>query len=107
MKFIKTERIHPSWAAQKGQLLIPASNLDLVGFSDRGGHRWIFLSGECGLEAEIGQDSKKPDIGRVVDTYFNMPNEYSSSILLTDSNFILTNRICAIAITANRVLGQL
>ena len=30
MKFIKTERIHPSWAAQKWQLLIPASNLDLV-----------------------------------------------------------------------------
>ena len=29
MKFIKTEREDPSWAAQEGQLLIPDSNLDL------------------------------------------------------------------------------
>ena len=29
MKYIKTERDDPSWAAQEGQLLIPASNLDL------------------------------------------------------------------------------
>ena len=28
MKYIKTERDDPSWAAQEGQLLIPASNLD-------------------------------------------------------------------------------
>ena len=26
MKYIKTERDNPSWAAQEGQLLIPASN---------------------------------------------------------------------------------
>ena len=30
MKYIKTERDDPSWAAQEGQLLIPASNLDLI-----------------------------------------------------------------------------
>ena len=30
MKHIKTERDDPSWAAQEGQLLIPASNLDLI-----------------------------------------------------------------------------
>ena len=30
-----------------------------------------------------------------------MPNEYSSSIILTDSDFILTNRTCAIAILAD------
>ena len=35
-------------------------------------------------------------------SYFNLPNEYSSSIILTDSDFILTNRTCAIAITADR-----
>ena len=54
-----------------------------------------------GLESEIGEDPKKPDIGRVVESYFNLPNEYSSSIILTDSDFILTNRTCAIAITAD------
>ena len=53
------------------------------------------------LEAEIGEDPKKSDIGRAVESYFNLPNEYSSSIILTDSDFILTNRTCAIAITAN------
>ena len=30
MKYIKTERDDPSGAAQEGQLLIPASNLDLI-----------------------------------------------------------------------------
>ena len=53
------------------------------------------------LEAETGEVPKKPDIGRVVESYFNLPNEYSSSILLTDRDFILTNRTCAIAITAD------
>ena len=54
------------------------------------------------LEAETGDDPKKPDIGRVVESYFNLPNEYSSSIILTDSDFKLTNRTCAIAITADK-----
>ena len=30
MKYRKTEREDPSWAAQEGQLLIPSSNLDLI-----------------------------------------------------------------------------
>ena len=30
MKYIKTERDDPSWAAQEGQLLFPAFNLDLI-----------------------------------------------------------------------------
>ena len=53
------------------------------------------------LEAETAEEPKKPDMGRVVESYFNLPNEYSSSIILTDSNFILTSRTCAIAITAD------
>ena len=53
------------------------------------------------LEAEIGEDPKKPDIGRIFYSYFNLPNENSSSILLSDGDFILTNRTCAIAITAD------
>ena len=36
-----------------------------------------------------------------MESYFNLQNEYSSSINLTDSDFILTNRSCAIAITAD------
>ena len=53
------------------------------------------------MEAETCEEPKKPDIGRVVESYFNLPNEYSSSIILTDSDFILTDRTCAIAITAD------
>ena len=30
IKYMKTERDDPSWGAQEGQLLIPASNLDLI-----------------------------------------------------------------------------
>ena len=123
MKYIKTERDDPSWAAQEGRLLIPASNLDLIpGMRSRGTPMDIFVRGvgvglthtenliikklriarETGdLEAETGEEPKKPDIGRVVESYFNLPNEYSSNIVLTDSDFILTNRTSAIAITAN------
>ena len=122
-KYKKNERDDPSWAAQEGQLLIPASNLDLIsGIQSTGTLMDIFvrevgvelthtenllikklrIAREIGdLEAETGEDPKKPDIGRVVESYFNLPNEYSSSIILTDSNFILTNRTQAIAITAD------
>ena len=123
MKYMKTERYDPSWAAQERQLLIPASNLDLIsGMLSTGTSMDIFVRGvgvglthtenlinkklritrETGyLEAETGKEPKKPDIGRVVESYFNLPNEYSNSIILTDSDSILTNRTCAIAITAN------
>ena len=128
MKYIKTERDDPSWAAQEGQLLIPASNLDLIsGMRSTRTLMDIFVRGvgvglthtenliikklriareagdlEAGdLEAETGEEPKKPDIGRVVESYFNLPYEYSSSIILTDSDFILKNKTCAIAITAD------
>ena len=123
IKYMKTGREDPSWAAQEGRLLIPASNLDLIpGMRSLGTSMDIFIRGvgvghthtenlimkqfrrarETGdLEAETGKKPKKPDIGRVVESYFNLPNEYSSSIILTDSDFILTNRTCAIAITAD------
>ena len=123
MEYMKTERDDPFWAAQEGQLLIPASNLDsLSGMRSTGTSMDIFVRGvgvgfthtekflikklriaiETGhLEAETGEDPKKPYIGRVVESYFSLQNEYSSSIFLTDSDFILTNRTCAIAITAD------
>ena len=60
------------------------------------------LARETGdLEAETGEDPKKPDKGRVVESYFNLPNENSSSIKLTYSDFILINRTCAIAISGD------
>ena len=53
------------------------------------------------LEAETIEGPRKPNIGRVVVSCFNLPNEYSSRRILTDSDFILTNRTCAIGITAD------
>ena len=89
MKYIKTERDDPSWAAQEGRLLIPASNLDLIpGMRSTGTSMDFFVRGvgvglthtenliikklriarETGdLEAETGEEPKKPDIGRVVE----------------------------------------
>ena len=46
MKYIKTERDDPSWAAQEGQLLILASNLDLIsGMRSTGTSMDIFVRG--------------------------------------------------------------
>ena len=123
IKYMRTEREDPSWAAQEGRLLIPASNLDLIpGMRSTGTSMDIFVRGvgvglthtenliiknlriarKTGeLEAETGEEPKKPDIGWVVESNFTLSNEYSSNIILTDSDFILTNRTCAIAITAD------
>ena len=122
MTYIRTETDDPSWAAQQEQILIPASNLDLIsGMRSTGTSMDIFVRGvgvgithtakiiikklrtgrETGdLEAKIGENSKNSEIGRVVESYFNLPNEYSKSIILTDSDFILSNRTFAISITA-------
>ena len=93
MKYVKTERDDPSWAAQERQLLIPASNLDLIsGMRSTGTSMDIFVPGvgvglthtenllikklriarETGdLEADTDEDPQKPDIGRVVESYVN------------------------------------
>ena len=52
------------------------------------------------LETE-GENAKKPPFGRVFESYFDLPNHYSNNIVITDSDFILTERTCAIAITAD------
>ena len=48
MKHMKTEREDPSWATQEGQLLIPASNLDLISGMRSTGTSMDILSGEWG-----------------------------------------------------------
>ena len=44
------------------------------------------------LEVETDESSKNPDIWRAVESSFNLPSEYSSRIILTDRDFILTDR---------------
>ena len=53
----------------------------------------------CGLELE-GEEAE-PTIGRNFKTKFEIPNEYSENILITDSDFILSDRSSAICITAD------
>ena len=43
----------------------------------------------------------EPTIGRNFETKFEIPNEYSENILITDSDFILSDRTSAICITAD------
>ena len=52
------------------------------------------------LETE-GENAKKPPFGQIFESYFDLPSHYSNSIVITDSDFILTERTCAIALKAD------
>ena len=51
---------------------------------------------------ELYEEEAEPTIGRKFKTKFEIPNEYSKNILITDSDFILSDRTSAICITADR-----
>ena len=50
---------------------------------------------------ELYQKEAEPTIVRKFKTKFEIPNEYSENILITDSDFILSDRTSAIYITAD------
>ena len=50
---------------------------------------------------ELDQEEAEPTIGRNFKTKFDIPNEHSDNILITDSDFILSDRTSAICITAD------
>ena len=52
-------------------------------------------------ELELDEEEPEPNIGRNFKTKFEIPNEYSENIMITDSDFILSNRTSAICITAD------
>ena len=41
------------------------------------------------------------DFGRIFESYYNLPREHSRSIIITDSDCIITDRMCAIGITSD------
>ena len=51
--------------------------------------------------SELDQEEAQPTIGRNFKTKFEIPNEYSEYILITDSDYILSDRTSAICITAD------
>ena len=50
---------------------------------------------------ELDQEEAEPTIGRSFKRKFDLPNEYSENILITDSDLILSDRTSAICITAD------
>ena len=55
---------------------------------------------------ELDQEEAEPTIGRNFKTKFEIPNEYSENILITDSDFILSDRTRVICITADTTFNK-
>ena len=54
---------------------------------------------------DLDQEEAEPTIGRKFKTNFEIANEYSENILITDSDFILSDRTSAICITEDMSLN--
>ena len=122
IKYVSHSNTESNWVPPDGPLRVPQSNLDLLDFGrSTGTSRDIFFRGvgvglthtenliikklksarETGeLEME-GENAKKPPFGQIFEKYFDLPNHNSNNIVITDSDFILTERTCTIAITAD------
>ena len=108
---MKTENPLFGWTATDRPLDIPPDNSDPA--SSTGTSINIFVRGvgvglthtenlmikKLGLELD-GEEAE-PTIGRNFKTKFEILNEYSENILITDSDFILSDRTSAICITAD------
>ena len=106
------------WTATDRPLEIPPDNLDPA--SSTGTSIIIFVRGVwVGLthtenliikklrevretsELELDEEEAEPTIGRNFKKKIEIPNEYSENILMTDSDFILSDKTSAICITAD------
>ena len=121
-KYVSHDNTESNWVAPGGPLRVPQSNLDLLDFGQSTGTSMDFFVRGVGvglthtknliikklksaretgeLETE-GENAKKSPFGRCFEYYFDLPNHYSNNIVTMDSDFILTERTCAIAITAD------
>ena len=108
---VKTEDTLFGWTATDRQLEIPPDNLDPA--SSTGTSINSFVRG-VGVrlthtenlmikklkevretsELELDEDEAEPTIGRNFKTKFKIPNEYSENIMITDSDFILSDTSC-------------
>ena len=117
-KHMKTENLLFGWTATDRPLDIPPDNSDPA--SSTGTSINIFVRGVgVGLThtenlmvkklrevremsgLELDGEEAEPTIGRNFKTKFEITNEYSENILITDSDFILSDRTSAICITAD------
>ena len=115
---VKTEEPLFGWTAIDMPLEIPPDKLDPA--SSKGTLINIFVRGvgvglthtknlmikklkevrETG-ELELGEEEAEPTIGRNFKTKFEIPNQYSENIMITVSDFILSDRTSATCITAD------
>ena len=117
-KHMKTESPLFGWTATDRPLDIPPDNSDPA--SSTGTSISIFVRGVgVGLThtenlmikklrevretsgLELDGEEAEPTIGRNFKTKFEIPTDYSENILITDSDFILSDRTSAICITAD------
>ena len=122
IKYVSHDNTESNWVAPDGPLRVPQSNLDLLDFGRSTGTSMdIFVRGvglglthtenlmikklksarETGELKTEGKNAKKPPFGRIFESYFDLPKDYSNNFVIKDSDFILTERTCAIAITAD------
>ena len=117
-KHVKAKDPFFGWTGTDRPLDIPPDNLDPA--SSTGTSINIFVEGVgVGLNhtknliiqklrevrenkgLELDQEEAEPTVGRNFKTKFEIPNEYLENILITDSDFILSDRTSAICITAD------
>ena len=101
-KYMKTEDPLFGWTATDSPLDIPPDNSDPASSTHTENlmiKKLREVREKCGLELQ-GEEAE-PTIGRNFKTKFEIPNEYSENILITDSDFILSDRTSAICITAD------
>ena len=117
-KPVKTKDPLFGWTATDRPLEIPPDNLEPA--SSTGTSINIFVRGvEVGLThaqnlmikklrevretsgLELDEEEAEPIIGRNFKTKIEIPNEHSENILITDCDFILSDRTSAICITAD------
>ena len=117
-KHVKTKDPLFGWTSTDRPLEIPPDNIDPA--SSTGTSINIFVRGvgvgfthtenlmikklrevreKSGLE--LDEEVAEPTMGRNFKTKFEIPNEYSENILITDSDFILSDRTSAICVTAD------
>ena len=122
IEYVSHDNTESNWVAPDGPLRVPESNLNLLDFGRLTGTSMDFLVRGVGvglthtknliikkfklaretgkLETE-GENAKKPPFGQIFESFFDHSNHYLNNVVITDSDFILTERTCAIAITAD------
>ena len=122
INYVSHDNTESNWVAPDAPLRVSKSNLDLLDFwRSTGTAMDIFVRGvgvglyhtenlilkkikstrETGQLETEGENAKKPPFGLVFESHCDIPNHFSNNGVIMDSDFILTEPTCTIAITAD------